>query len=374
MPPLFPPYKAARPPAPKRWLTAASLLVLLVGGGTALFRREESGVAIVIVAMFITGAAMGTLWLFHHWYYRGSVLNASAWEREVKFAQHLWWAQHQQQFGISEVVLIGPAGNSELDWVRVLRRESTPPRKLDEITGCSLRIARTFSQDVDAREKQLARMLVLQWKNQQQNQASASLETCYWAGSLVAWKAFLQQMKESFPNVVLPDEPKTWQGEETLAGIAEIFRCADPETQILIAGCRSMPVSAAALRPAGESAVLWLTGAESPALLTRGETFSLSEAGTISEVCVRAQVQSNLDEIPEHCVLFSQPDVPCLANSGWNIEQNLQDNYWGELGEMEALVTISLAAIYTRTQKQPCAWIATDPLHTLALGIVTSHG
>lgn len=349
-------------------------MVLLAGGGTALFRREDTGTAIIIVAMLIAGAAMGTLWLFRQWYYRGAALNASLWEQDVKSAQQLWWAQHQQQFGLSEVVLIGPAGNCELDWIRVLRRESIPPGRRDEIIGSSLRIARTFSQDADMREKQLARMLVLQWMNQRQNQPPVLLKKCYWAGSIVAWKAFVQQMKESCPNVVLPDEPKTWRGEETLAGLAEIFSRADPKTQILIAGCRSLPASATALLPAGESAVLWIVGAEGPALLTRGETFSPLAAEVVLEVCQRAQAQSNLDEIPEYCMLFSQPDVPGLANCGWNIEQNLQDSYWGDVGEMEALVTISLAAIFAQTQKKACAWIATDPLNTLALGIVTSHG
>jgi hypothetical protein len=358
----------------KRWLTFASLTALLTGAGAALFRQAESGRGAIIVAMLFSFVFVGTLWLFRQWYYRGSQLNARIWKQGIESEQRQWWLQHRQPFALQEIVLVGPAGGSETEWSRLFCRESLPPTEREERTGKALRIARMFSFDAEAREKQLARMLVLQWKEQGEGLARLSLRECYWAGSDTTWRAFVEQMKQSFPDITLPAEAKKWRGEETLAEIAGIFSEAAPETQVLVAGCQSHPASADMSRPAGESAVLWLAGAEGPALLTRGEIFEPSASETILQVCQRAQVQCELDGIPETCMLFSHPGQPELASSGWNVIQQIQDAYWGEQGEMEALVVISLAAIFARTQQQPCGWIATDPLHSLALGIVKPHG
>ncbi len=42
----------------------------------------------------------------------------------------------------------------------------------------------------------------------------------------------------------------------------------------------------------------------------------------------------------------------------------------GDIGEMEGLTVLSLAAIYAAHYQQPCGWLARDPLNTLAIGIV----
>ncbi|EPQ0644277.1 hypothetical protein ACAF60_09310 [Klebsiella aerogenes] len=92
----------------------------------------------------------------------------------------------------------------------------------------------------------------------------------------------------------------------------------------------------------------------------------------IQQVCQRAMQQSGAERSPDPCIAFTQPQIPELAQSGWNSNQLLQDENWGETGQMEQLITIALAAIFARHFHQSCGWIARDPRHPLSLGIVTA--
>jgi hypothetical protein len=69
-------------------------------------------------------------------------------------------------------------------------------------------------------------------------------------------------------------------------------------------------------------------------------------------------------------VSFSQPDVPSLSPHGWSTKQNVQDANFGELEGLQAMVVQTLAAWYVEQHQVPGAWLANDPHHTLALGIV----
>lgn len=73
-------------------------------------------------------------------------------------------------------------------------------------------------------------------------------------------------------------------------------------------------------------------------------------------------------------MLFTHPALPALAQSGWNVTHHLQDLNWGDPGEMELLIVLTLAAISANYSKEPCGWIAKDTLHTLAFGIVKPYG
>ncbi|MCP6440355.1 hypothetical protein NL474_28340, partial [Klebsiella pneumoniae] len=88
------------------------------------------------------------------------------WEREAENERRHWWEIHRRQFALKDIVLIGPAGAELSDWLRVIKREHQAPLVRQESLGKSLRIARSFSSALIEREKQLAQMLVLQWKRQ----------------------------------------------------------------------------------------------------------------------------------------------------------------------------------------------------------------
>nr|WP_246864795.1 hypothetical protein [Citrobacter freundii] len=372
--PEYPPYRGARPPDGKRWLSAGALVVLLCGGSGALLHPAGSSVGLIIKGMAGAVVLMGVLWLIRLLYYRMSAHNARYYEQLVEQQQQAWWEQHQHRFALNEMVLLGPAGTDTPHWLRLLKREHRVPEIKNEPTGKALRIGRTLVDTVAEREALLAKMLVLQWKAQRADASLPHLWCCYWQGSLNAWRAFCTQMQVSFPDVVLPEKPEAWQGEETLSALAATAQTL-PETEaILVAGCHSIAASFNSEQPAGESAALCLVAQKGQVSLTRGEVYDLAGKAVLTAACERAEQQSELEKPPDACMLFSQPTLTALAQSGWNVTHHVQDLNWGNPGDMEMLIVLVLAALYAKNYQEPCGWIAKDPLHTLALGIIKPYG
>ena len=372
--PDYPQYKTAHPPSAARWLSASALLVLLSGGLSALLPSAQGKSLLVAAGILVSLMLAGTGWLVRLLYYRISIHNAVFYYQLVSYEQQQWWAQHRQPFWLMEGVLLGPAGIHSTDWLRVLNREHRPPEKQKESGGSALRVPQISATDASAREKRLAELLVIEWQKQRSEKKLTSPLRCYWQGTDATWLAFCAQMATTFPDVMLPSRPDSWQGEASLAEIASGLADAKPEDTILIAGCQVGVAQPGNALPAGESAVLWLAGRNGMVQLTRGETFSAEKGEALLTVCTRALEQSELQDPPEACPVFSQPDLETLAHSGWDVSQHLQDANWGDIGDMEALIVLSLAAIYAAHYQQPCGWIARDPMNTLATGIVKPDG
>lgn len=371
--PAYPPYRSARIPNSKRWISLCALLVLLAGGSLTLRHFADGGAGKVIGGM--AGAVMltGAMWLVRHLYYRLSVHNAQLYERLVEQQQQAWWMQHQQVFALREWVLMGPSGTDTSHWWQLLKREHRPPEVKNEASGKALRVVRTMDSPSGDRELQLAKMLVLQWQLQRESISFPLIQRSYWQGSLRAWRAFYQQMQATFPDVSLPEKPEEWRGEETLSALAATASELSSDEAILVAGCHSGIASFSAEQPAGDSAALWLVGHSGPVCMTRGEFYDCAGEETLTDVCERAQRQSELEKPPESCMLFSHPALPQLAQSGWNVTHHVQDLNWGNPDDMELLIVLTLAATGANYYQEPCGWIAKDPLHTLAFGIVKPY-
>ncbi|MEA1064775.1 hypothetical protein [Erwinia sp. HR93] len=372
--PVYPEYKTARPPAAARWLSASALLVLSCGGVGALWPSTQGESSPVALGILVALMLAGTGWLVRLLYYRTSMHNAAFYYQLVAYEQQQWWAQHRQSFWLKEVLLLGPAGTRSVDWLRVLNREQRPPEEKKEGGSGALRLPQISAIDPSAREKWLAEMLVIEWQKQRSEIKLTSPLRCYWQGADITWQAFRAQMALTFPEIALPARPEPWQGEASLAEIASDLAEAKPEDTMLIAGCLVVAAQPGTALPAGESAVLWLAGRNGPVQLTRGETFSPAKGDILPTVFARALEQSEIKDPPEACMLFSQPDIKALASGGWDVSQHLQDANWGDIGDMDALIVLSLAAIYAEHHQQPCGWIARDPMNPLATGIIKPDG
>lgn len=372
--PDYPAYKTARPPSSARWLSATALLVLLTGGAGGLLPSEQAKSSLVAAGILVALLLVGTGWLARLLYYRVSIHNATFYDQLVAYEQQQWWVQHRQPFWLQEGLLLGPAGTRSIDWLRVLNREHRPPEEKKEGGGSALRLPQISTTDITVREKRLAELLVIEWQKQRSEQKLTPPLRCYWQGADITWQAFRAQMASAFPEIALPARPEPWQGEATLAGIAKDLAEAKPDETILIAGCQVNAALPGTARPAGESAALWLAGRNGPVQVTRGETFSPEQGDMLPTVFARVLEQNALNAPPEACALFSRPDIKALASSGWDIRQHQQDVNWGEIGDMDALIVLSLAAIYAAHHQQPCGWIARDPMNTLATGIVKPDG
>ena len=372
--PEYSEYKVARPPGSARWLSATALLVLFSGGAGLMSPSAQDKTFMVAVVILVALIVAGTAWLVRLLYYRGSVHNADFYYQLVAYEQQQWWVQHRQPLWLREGLLLGPAGTRSVDWLRVLNREQRPPEEKKEGGGSALRLPQISATDAVVREKRLAELLVIEWQKQRSDNQLSSPLRCYWQGNAISWQAFRAQMAVTFPEIVLPAWPEPWQGEASLAEIASDLADAEPDDTMLIAGCQVIAALPGNTRPVGESAALWLAGRNGPVQLTRGETFSPEQGDILLTVFSRVLEQSELKAPPEACMLFSLPGIEALMSSGWDVTQHLQDANWGDIGDMDALILLSLAAIYAAHHQQPCGWIARDPMNTLATGIVKPDG
>ncbi|WP_391529618.1 hypothetical protein [Photorhabdus akhurstii] len=373
--PLFPLYRQASPPRFKRWLGAGAGLVLLVSNIVALIRPEVGDIS-ALYALIPGLAALWLLCLLFRWlFYRFARHNAWIYQQQVEWVQQQWWRKHRQQISLVDYVLVGPLGSTPDVWLKVINQLHSRPKPIREKSGQAVRLSCSPVSDIEQQEIQLAKMAVNKWQGQRQEPLKCIPLHCYWMGSAAAWQGFVAQMAERFPDVELPEQPQPWLGIDTLDEMVDLLNTTkDQHATILCAGCQCVDSEAESALPAGEAAFIWLLKKQGNVCLTRGEFFCSQSDEEVVDVAARTLVQADISQPPETCFLFSQPDTSSLEQLGWNITQHQQDLNWGNIGGMEAVVVQTLAAISAENTGQPCGWLARDPQHTLAFGIVKSYG
>ncbi|WP_387691780.1 hypothetical protein [Photorhabdus sp. RM71S] len=375
--PVFSPYRQASAPRFKRWAAVGLGGLMLTSNGVALMRPAQ-GAVFGLYALIPALAALWLLCLLLRWlFYRLARHNAWIYQQQVKAAQQRWWHKHRQQVALAEYVLVGALGSTPAQWLGVINQSHRRPESVREAQSPVVRLLRSFVADIVQREAQLATVAVNQWQKQRQDQPPLRCTPlrCYWLGSVTAWQEFSAQMAERFPGVELPEQPQRWLGIDTLDEMVDLLNApADLQTVVLCAGVQCVPGEAETDLPAGEAAFIWLLKKQGNIRFTRGEFFHAQHDENVVEVAARALAQADITASPETCFLFSQSDRPALEKIGWNIKQQVQDLNWGNLDGMEAVVVQTLAAISAENTGQPCGWLARDPQHTLALGIVKPYG
>lgn len=283
-----------------------------------------------------------------------------------------WWAGHRQQVALVETVLLGPGCSAPAHLQRLFDPTATAPLAEDSGAGAALRVLPVMGQGSEEREKELARLLVLQWRQQAPGLVELDPLRCYWQGSPDAWQVFVQQMAISFPQVKLPEQPEAWSGITTLNTIIDQVQHAPAHTRILCVGCESTVPAHGGVRPAGEAAVLWLLAPQGRVRFLRGEWFT-PETAPLVTVADRALRQAQLKEPPTVCVASSRVQRALRDAVQWNLRPELLDTHFGELPHLGPMVVQTLAASYATQHGAPCAWLAGDPHYTLALGVVHTN-
>jgi hypothetical protein len=366
--PEFAAYPLSQAPVYARWLTSGVVLMAVASSVSVLLRPfievwvMAAGVAMLAVAWTLT-------LLLRVLYYRFNRHNAQCYGAAVQEVQQAWWARHRQQVALIEAVLLGPGCSAPPHRQRLFDPEHRVLVPEDKGDGPMIRMRQVMGLEVAERERQLAKLLVLQWQQQTPPPADLQPLHCYWLGSPDAWQAFAQQMAISFPQVRLPEQPEAWQGVDSLSAIIERLQGVPTHARILCAGCQSTAPMQDSRLPAGEAAVLWLLAPQGGVRFFRGEWFSPG-AQSLAAVAERALQQGGLAAPAPVCVSFSQPDAAGLRDLGWNLRQHVQDAHFGALPCLEGMVAQTLAAWHAEQHGEPCAWLTHDPHHTLALGIV----
>ena len=368
--PKFDPYPLERAPDFPWWYAiGAGLFVLACAGAMQL----DYGSIYDPIFQFLLIASVSASWLLvfllRVLLYRLNRHNAQCYAETSQQIQQAWWVRHRQTVALVEAVLVGGGSSDPEHRQALFSADHQPPAPAMTPDGATVRLLQVFGDEVVERERQLAKLLVLQWQAQRPEPGPLQPLACYWQGSLSAWQAFVEQMGKTFAQVQLPEQPESWQGIDSLDSIIDRMQGAPADARILCAGCQSSSARPDSRLPAGETAVLWLFSQEGGARFSRGEWFD-ADTELLPTVAERVVQQSEITSPPQVCVSFSQPDVPSLSPHGWSTKQNVQDANFGELEGLQAMVVQTLAAWYVEQHQVPCAWLANDPHHTLALGIV----
>lgn len=364
----FLPYPLASAPAYSRWL-AWGLAALVVVSGGAVFLRSSIEPRLAVAAIVGTLLLWGLALMIRVLGYRFNRHNAQCYADATEQVRQAWWMRHRQKIALVESVLVSAACNKPEQVHMLFGPDHQPPTPQETGKGRAIRLLQVLASDAGARERELAVMLALQWQAQSTERCALEPVCCYWQGTQTAWQAFVEQMAACCEQVRLPEHPEPWQGIRSLDTIIDRLQGAPAGARVLCAGCHSSPTEPDSRLPAGEAAVLWLLGRQGGVRFSRGEWFS-AEDEQLATVAERALQQSELEGPTTVCVSFSQPHVDDLAVTGWNTRQNVQDANFGALANLEAMVAQTLAAWHTEQHGGPCAWLASDPHYTLALGVV----
>jgi hypothetical protein len=367
--PYFAPYPRARSPVYSRWwLSGAALLSVLIVGGK-LFLADLYEPRVMIVGMVGVLLLWLTVFLLRVLYVHFNQHFAHTYTETARQIQRAWWTRHRQQVALVDAVLVGPVCNSVESRMKLFTPDHQPPVAEKVDGGLVMRLRQLTDNGIAGRERKLAMLLAMQWKEQHEAPIDLQPLRCYWQGTASAWAAFVEQMASSCPQVKLPEHPEPWQGLASLDVIIDQLQGAAADARILCAGCASLPPQANSHLPAGEAAVLWLLGTQGGVRFSRGEWFA-AESEDLATLAERVLQQSELDKPAPACVSFSQPEITELSALNWNIRPFVQDANFGALGSLEAMVVQTLAAAYAQAHGVPCAWLGNDPHHTLTLGVV----
>ncbi len=366
--PEFAAYPSVQAPVYSRWIVSGvALLGILSGVGAVL--RSVIEPRITVTALVCAGGVWLLALLLRVLYCRLNGHNAQNYYEAADQVIHAWWTHHRQHIALVESVLISAACITPEQRQLLFSSEHQPPEPQITLAGRALHLVQIVGSDVAERERNLATLLALQWHQQCDEQSVVQPSHCYWQGSLPAWKAFVEQMALCFPQVQLPEKPEPWEGIRSLDWIIDQLQGARSPAHILCAGCESSPIQQEGHFPAGEAAVLWLFGPVGGVRFSRGEWFC-AQTDHLPTVAERALQQRELTAPTPVCVSFAQPNVPDFPAIDWNTRQYAQDANFGTLENLQAMVVQTLAAWYAEQHQTPCAWLANDPHHTLALGIV----
>lgn len=230
--PEYTPYPQAQRPNYKRWLVNGAALLGLVFVGADLLESVEDGSSNWSILRFLLdvftvwGVMIGVavLWLLalllRVLYYRFNWHIARYHANAATRVQHTWWTHHRQKVGLIESVLLGAACSSPEHRQSLFSPEHQPPVPEETPEGPAIRLLQVLGRDVAERERHLATLLALQWNEQRTEPDVVQPVCCYWQGSLDAWQAFVEQMRQCCPQIQLPEQPEPWQGMQSLDAIS----------------------------------------------------------------------------------------------------------------------------------------------------------
>lgn len=228
-----------------------------------------------------------------------------------------WWAYHRETVAMLETVVLAPACVTLEQRHDLFSSNQRPLVPAQASEGPVLRLTMISGADTSDRERELARHLVVSWREQRGESATLAPVHCYWQGSTGAWQAFTEQMAISCPEVRLPEEPLPWQGMDSLDAIIDQLHGLPDEARILCAGCQCSPAQPESELPAGEVAMFWVLGRRGGVRLGRGEWY-VAGVKQLADVTARSVAAKQAGYASEDLRVFFS--CACARPNGGGLE------------------------------------------------------
>lgn len=349
---------------------------------------------LLLSVLLVAGDALLTLWWFSQgtasaaqreqfWWYAllpGSLLAGIvislrlAWyalwqlfaavQQHTQADHHAWWQKcRQESASVRESMLWGPACSDMLSRDKLARGLHLAPLQPKEGVLRMAEVLTLSDASWQLRQQAILAMLaktLATWLHGKHIQACGFA----WCGSAEAWADLRVQMQQH--GLTLPPQPQLEGGVAMLEYI--IDRLHDetrPVETIICLGLHCPTSDASRSLPAAEAAFAIMLGRD-------GGAFKLHRPVPLSDSqhVQRTQENAALDEAPAAYLSASDQAHPWLEEAGWPLQEQAQQTYWGELGPLQAWITLLCAMDQATIHERATGWLAKDNQQDW-LGIVT---
>jgi hypothetical protein len=366
-----PAYAAVPLAAPPRIWPCLLLSVLLVAGDALLTlwwfsqgtpstaQREQFWWYALLPGCLLAGIAVS---LRLAWYALWQLYAAV--QQHTQAEHHTWWLRcRQESASVRDSMLWGPACGDTHSRDRLARGlHAAPPQAKEGV----LRIVDVLSVSPASWNDRQNTILATLAKALATWLHGNPIQACgfAWCGSAEAWSGLRVQMQQHGLN--LPPHPQLEGGVAMLEYI--IDRLHDetrPVEAIICLGLHCPASDASRSVPAAEAAFAIM-------LSRHGGAFRLHRLVPLSDRqhVQRTQDNAALDEAPAGYLSASGQANTLLEDAGWPLLEQAQQAYWGELGPLQAWVTLLCAMDQANLNERATGWLAKDNEQDW-LGIVT---
>ncbi|WP_159875356.1 hypothetical protein [Aquitalea denitrificans] len=285
-------------------------------------------------------------------------------QQHTQAEHHTWWLRcRQESASVRESMLWGPACGDTHSRDRLARGlHAAPPQAKEGV----LRIVDVLSVSPASWNDRQNTILATLAKALATWLHGNPIQACgfAWCGSAEAWSGLRVQMQQHGLN--LPPHPQLEGGVAMLEYI--IDRLHDetrPVEAIICLGLHCPASDASRSVPAAEAAFAIM-------LSRHGGAFRLHRPVPLSDRqhVQRTQDNAALDEAPAGYLSASGQANALLEDAGWPLLEQAQQAYWGELGPLQAWVTLLCAMDQANLNERATGWLAKDNEQDW-LGIVT---
>lgn len=297
------------------------------------------------------------------------LFNRKVYLRALEAAIQAWWQRRSLGLPVQDVLLLGPAGDMQEDYLNLMTSVS-PPLAIPGATQPMLRCPLSLSL-ISEREPALARHLArLTLALPGLSECWPQLRAIAWVGGESGQAAFVEALVRA--GVVLPEARLLLQNLTDLDDLIDTFHrdCRGEDDWLLCAGVASV-ASAEEGELGGEAGFFWRVSWPGRQLVHRGE-YLASQSPV--ELCAQMQRYAGLQSAPTTCLALDRASQAAFVEGGWSAVEHQLAGQWGVLAHLAPFIGMSLALLQAGAAGQPCGWLSQDGNQRLAIGVAVPYG